>query len=119
MELRARAPAPDLDLRAAAAGDIAITQVDVLDHPFVTGQVDHARPRVVLEVVADLGMKALAVAERDLEVEELELALLDEQGQLGELALVFADVDLVVVVLAVDLALAELDPAFAIPAFVG
>jgi len=60
-------------------------------------------------------MKPLPVRERDLEVEELDLAVLDVHRELRELALVLADGDLVAVVPAADRSLAELDPAFRVP----
>src|SRR5262245_38500101 len=79
-------PRPHLDLRRAAARDVAVLEIDLADHALVAGQVDHARAGVLAEVVRDLRVELLAVAERDLEVEQLELALLDDQRQLGELA---------------------------------
>jgi len=61
----------------------------------------------------------LAVAERDLEVEEVEVALVDEQRDLAELALVLTDGDRVLVDLTVNVSLSELDPSLGIPFDVG
>jgi len=104
--------APDLDARRnAIVADVLVAKVDVADDAEVTRQIDHARARAFAEEVMNLGMEPLAIAERDLEVEELHLAALDIERQLREAPLVRADVDLVVIVTSVDRAFAELDPA--------
>src|SRR5262249_11834030 len=109
-------PAPHLDGRAASTGQVLVLEVDRLDDPLVAGQVDDARPRVLLEVVLHRRVELLAVREHDLEVEELDLALLHDERQLRELALGAADGDGVAIDTSVDGALAQLDPALVVPA---
>src|SRR5262249_54589968 len=70
-------PPPHLDAGASAARQVLVPEVDRLDHAIIAGEVDHAGARALPEHVAHLGMKLLVVAERDLEVEQLEVALLD------------------------------------------
>src|SRR3954468_15155334 len=108
-------PAPHLQLRVAATRQVLVGDVDLLDHALVARQVDHAGAVALLEVVLELGCPLLAVTERDIEAQELELAALDHERELRELALVLADPDRVVVDLAVDGLLPELDPALALP----
>src|ERR1700742_1693934 len=62
-------PAPDLELRVTSLGHVAIGDVDLLDHALVTGEIEHAFPIALLEILLDLRMPLLAVRERDLEVE--------------------------------------------------
>jgi hypothetical protein len=56
-------------------------------------------------VVADRRRELLAVRERDDEAEQLEVALLDDDRQLGELALVATDRDRVAIDASIDRAL--------------
>ncbi len=100
-----------LELRVSAVRQVAILDVDLLDHALVAGQVDHTRAIALLEVMLELRVPLLAVRERDLEFEQFELALLDRERQLRELAGVLAHADGVVVDPAVDGLLTELDPA--------
>src|SRR5678815_4956618 len=107
---------PDLELGAPAARQVAILEVDVADHALVARQIEHARALALAEDVLDLGVPRRAPGELDLEVDELEIAVEHDQRELGELALAAADRDAIVIDPAVDLALAELDPALGIPA---
>jgi hypothetical protein len=109
-------PAPDLDLRAATALRVLVLEIDRLDHPLVAREIDHARARTFLEEVLHLRIELLVVRERDLEVEELEIRVFDVERQLRELALVAPDLDAITIDVAIDLPLAELFPAFVVPA---
>src|SRR6185503_15668817 len=106
---------PDLDLGAPAAGEVAVLEVDVADRALVARQVEHARARALLEELLDLGVPRRALGELDLEVDELEITVEHDQRELGELALAAADRDAIVIDPAVDLALAEHDPALRVP----
>src|SRR5689334_11941183 len=106
---------PDLDLRPSATRQVSVLEVDELDRALVAGEVDHARALAFLEEVLDLGMPRRTLAELDLEVEQLEIAVEHHERELRELALVPADLDAIVIDLAVDLALAEHRPALRVP----
>src|SRR4029079_525442 len=93
----------------------AVLEVDVADRALVPGEVDRARALALAEEVLHRWMPRRAAAELDREVDQLQVAVLDDDRQLAELALVATDLDPVVVVAAVDRALAEQRPALRIP----
>src|SRR5262249_6310427 len=82
--------APDLDAGAAAAGEVAVLEVDVLDGPLgaavAVGEIDGARARVLAEVLRDRGPERATAAEGDLHVDHLDVVVEDDDHQLAELA---------------------------------
>src|SRR6185369_14115767 len=86
-------PGPHLDLGSAAAGEIPVLEVDELDRALVPGEVDHPRALAFLEEVLELGMPRRTLAELDLEVDHLEIAVEHDDRELLELALAPADLD--------------------------
>src|SRR4051812_27751395 len=108
---RGLAQAVDRDPGAAAAGQVAVPEVDVLDDPLLAREVDRAGALALAEEVLHRGVPRRAALELDRQVDQLEVAVLDHDGELAEPALVAADVDPVVVEPAVDRALAEQGPA--------
>src|SRR4051794_24684053 len=96
---------PDLDLRAAPTRQVPVLEVDVPDRAFIAREVDHPRALALLEDVLELGVPRRALGELDLEVEQLEIAVEHDHGELLEPALVTSDLDPIVIDPAVDLAL--------------
>src|SRR5262249_19961224 len=99
---------PHLDAGTAAAGQVAIAELDPADPALVTREIDHLGSGVLAEERVDLGVERLAVAEVDHHVDHLEIAVEHHDGQLAEPALRARHVDpIVVLAVGVDVPLAE------------
>src|SRR4051812_23737523 len=101
---------PELDLGPAAAGEVAVAELDVADHPLGAGQVDDAGAGVGAEDQPGGRRVRRAVLEPDHQVVQLDRVALDGDHDLAKRALVPTDMDHVVVVAAIDRALAEPHP---------
>src|SRR5688500_431664 len=99
------------DAGLPAARQVAVPELQVLDEPRIALEVDGAGAVGLAEEVLHRRLLLLAVAEGDLHVVHLEIAVLDHDHQLLELAFLLADLDLIEVALALDRALAEQHPA--------
>src|SRR5215470_16212612 len=73
-----------LHARVAFTRDVPVAEVDVADRPVVVaplalGELDDARALTLAEEVRDARAPGLAAAERDREVDELEIRVLDDE----------------------------------------
>src|SRR5438045_8876260 len=111
---RAVLPAPDLDARLSPTREqVSVLQIDGVDDAtvMVVGELDRAGARILAENLANVGAPDIAVVERHVELEQLDVAIEHDDHELAELALVFAGDDPVVVDAAVDGLLADQRPA--------
>src|SRR5262249_36092289 len=86
-------PAPHADARVTDAADVAIAERDRLDDPLVRRHLDHARPLTLPEDVPHVRGHLRAVAELDRHVDQLHVAVLDDDREPAEPTLVTADAD--------------------------
>ena len=112
-----RLVAPDLDRGVTAARDVPVRDVDRPDlaPALAAAEVDHLRALTLAEEMLERDVERLLVAERDDERVQLDVGVLDDDGERVPQALADADLDLIVIDAAVDALLAQQLPALVVP----
>src|SRR2546426_4600712 len=83
-------------LALPAARHASVIEIDAPNDPCGTGQIDRAAARVLLEIQPRSGRERLAVPERDLHVEQLQVPARDDEADAPEPAFTRGQEDVVI-----------------------